>query len=125
MAGSPAYAYLPGLEGLSVRRVKRVFAGSRLISSLDGVIDAASCDLITGAVKGPGPTGQMQSDARFVGCIRCSGTDCSSETDCSGSLVDFYDNTEQAQQVISASFILKRVASTVSCNDVRNSVAFP
>ncbi|HEX7476759.1 MAG TPA: hypothetical protein VF331_03060 [Polyangiales bacterium] len=111
-----AYNYWPGVEGLTLRRVSRFYVGSRTIGYFNGSL--TSCNLIQGDVKGPA-NGQMQNEGRIEGCLREVAP--SGETDCSGTLTDFYDTANQsAQQVVSAKFILKRVANTATCADVRN-----
>jgi hypothetical protein len=93
--GTLSYAWWPGLDDLfAVRRVKRWSLASRVISYLDGSI--STCDLITGSVKGP-QNGQMQNNSRVKSCTRCSSGETAgcSDTACSNTLVDFYDNQSQ------------------------------
>ena len=91
----------------------RFYSASRLISRFDGAFD--SCDRIDGAVRGPadGNT-SIQSDLRFYGCV-----DDSDDSVCGPTLVDFYDDTPQTQDITGASFVMLRVANTVTCDDVR------
>lgn len=122
-----SYAWWPGVEGLSVQRVKRFYAASRVISYLSGSL--TSCDVITGDVAGPNPDsasdpgtlGEMKNDGRFQGCTRCtsgSSAGCG-DTACSGTLTDFFDNQSQTQQVTDASFIIKRVSGSTTCAQAR------
>lgn len=110
------YAYLPGLEGLNVRRYKRIHLASRTISAYDGAFDANSCDTIRGSLVGPSPGTFFQADSRVSGCVRQDG---SGETTCSATLIDFLDTQPQDQQrVDDASFIMKRIPDGSTCADV-------
>jgi hypothetical protein len=118
-----AYNYWPAPEvsgfTIAVRRTKRFYVASRTIGYFDGTL--SSCDLITGAVKGPA-NGQVQNDARINSCVRVSGT---GETTCSDAVIDFYDTSDQtAQQIQSAAFIIKRMANNATCTDAR-AAAYP
>jgi hypothetical protein len=109
------YNYWPGVEGLSIRRTRRFYVASRTIGYFDGSF--TSCSFISGSIKGPA-NGQFQNDGRIQGCVRSSTT---GETDCSGTLTDFYDTADQtAQRVQSASFVIKRLADGASCADARS-----
>jgi len=117
------YAYLPAVDGLSLARVKRLYAAKRTISSLTGTITtcgSTGATLIQGTVGGP-DNGQLRTDTRIGGCVRVNGK---SEIDCDATVVNTYDGQSQTEHVTSASFVLKRVASTVTCADVRG-MTFP
>jgi YD repeat-containing protein len=118
-----AYNYLPGIEGLTLERVKRVYTASRIISSLSGTItscDSTGATLIEGTVGGP-DNGEPEGYARVGGCVQVNGT---GEINCSSTLANEYDGENQSQHVSSASFVMMRVASTVTCADVR-AMTFP
>jgi EGF-like domain len=100
-------------------QVKRVYTAQRTISSMSGTI--SSCDSITGTLGGPDTNNMPKSDARVDGCIQASGT---SEAPCSDNIVSSFDGQNQTQHVTSASFILKRVDSSVTCAQVR-AMTFP
>jgi hypothetical protein len=107
------YNYVPGLEGLTPRRIKRVSSANRTISELDGTLQ--SCDLITGTVSGP-DNGHSQLDARVGSCIRADGD---SEVACSSALIDFLDSAKAPSAIGSQTFKMKRVDATVTCEQVR------
>lgn len=117
-------AYTPALEGLTVKRVKRFYAGSRVISGMDGAI--TTCDLIQGDVTGPNPDslndpgtlGEYKAETRFYDCVY------DSDADCPDSVTNFFDTQPQNQKVEDASFIIKRVSAGITCDQVR-ALAFP
>ena len=118
-----SYNYVPGLDGLSVVRVKRLYTASRTISSLSGTIstcDTSGVELVQGTVGGP-DNGQLHSDGRVGGCVEVSG---SGEANCSSSTASDYDGENQSEHVTSGSFILKRVPSGTTCATVRT-LSFP
>ena len=123
--GTPLdYAFWPGLDGLTIRRVVRFHAASRVVSGLSGEIK--SCDQIEGAVTGPN-NGQLLANARFHGCMRCDTTEDANcpLLPCEEPIIDFLDGQDQSlQRVDSASFVIKRIASDSTCADVR-AMAFP
>lgn len=117
-----SYDYWPGFD-TAFRQVKRFYTAERVISSMSGTIttcDSTGATLIQGSVGGP-DSGQMQTNLRFGGCVRVNG---SGELDCSPALTNLYDGQAQTQHVTSGSFVVKRVASNVTCADVR-AMTFP
>jgi EGF-like domain len=109
------YNYPPGVEGVSIQRIKRISSANRIISSLNGTL--ASCDQISGTIGGPS-AGGVRFDTRIAGCVRING---SGETGCSDTLIDFADTNTMVQQSEGASsFVARRVADTVTCEEVRN-----
>lgn len=107
------YNYPPAPDGLSIRRVKRVFSASRVISGLDGTFD--SCDGISGVINGP-DDGKPHFDSRIAGCLRDNGSD---DVACSSSIVDSLDDAAQFQNKVDAtSFVMKRVADGITCDQV-------
>jgi hypothetical protein len=118
-----AYNYLPGIQGLSLARVKRVYTGSRFVSSMTGTIstcDATGATLIKGTLAGP-DSGEPHADARVGGCVEVNGA---SEADCTAMLASEYDGQSQTEHVTSGTFEIMRVAKTATCADVR-AAAFP
>jgi hypothetical protein len=136
------YDYWPGVEIIpcvdTPRRIKRFRTATRVISRNEGTID--DCDTISGLVTGPfdapgcgsaaNPCDQMQNDARFAGCVRCSGCDgnavfpldCSEdeEGDCSNAVANWFDDQPQNQRVTGATFKMMRVANdAITCDQVR------
>lgn len=108
------YNHPPAPEGLTVRRIKRVYTASRVITALRGALD--SCEVIRGSVVGPND-GQAQVDARIGGCVRVDGD---AERACSTGPIDFLDDDEaQRQRVASGRFIMRRVADDITCAEVR------
>jgi hypothetical protein len=107
------YNYVPGLDGLTPRRVKRASSANRTISELDGTLE--SCDVITGNVKGP-DNGHTQLDARVGSCVRADGN---SEVACSSALIDFLDSAKAPSAIDSQTFNMKRVDATTTCEQVR------
>jgi hypothetical protein len=82
-----------------------------VISAFDGTL--MSCDLASGNVTGPNG-GELQQDLRFYGCV-----DNSPDSSCGETLIDFYDNESQVQQVEGATFVMRRVANSITCDQVR------
>jgi hypothetical protein len=122
-----AYAYLPAPASIfpPVDRVKRLYTGQRIIASLTGSItscDATGVTLIQGTVGGP-DSGQAHVDARVGGCVRINDAG-NGEIDCSAAMASLYDGQNQSEHITSASFIIKRVASSATCADVRG-MTFP
>jgi hypothetical protein len=113
------YAYWPGLEGLTVRRVNKFYLASRVISQFQGTF--TDCNNISGSVIGP-KSGQPQLDGRIYGC-----GDDSPDGACAATILDNatagFDSTPQTQQVTAASFVLKRLSNdknfAVTCDHVR------
>jgi hypothetical protein len=112
-----SYAWWPANSGLNLYRIKRFYMASRVISQFSGSI--TSCNRIDGNVIGP-DNGQMRSDSRYGGCIRCSsgsGASCSDQA-CSDTIVGQYD-VDPTQEVVSSTFVMKRVSNSSTCADVR------
>jgi hypothetical protein len=113
-AAREPYNYVPAIDGLSIRRVKRFSAGNRVISQYSGTIN--SCDAISGEVVGP-DNGRAHFDTRIQGCTRVNG---SGETACSDTIVDFLDSSNSSTQKVEANtFSMKRVADNSTCAQVR------
>jgi len=113
-----AYEYLPGIEALTLERVKRTYTAQRIISSMSGTItscDASGAEVISGTLGGP-DSGFPEANGRVGGCVRVNGT---GEIDCSSTLSSEYDGESQAQHVVNATFILKRVTAGTTCTTVR------
>jgi hypothetical protein len=118
------YNYVFGLDSGGLERVKRLYTASRVISSMSGTIsscNATGATLIQGTIGGP-DSGQAHIDGRVGGCVRVSGT--SGEANCSATLTNMYDGQGQTEHITSGSFIIKRVANTVTCDQVR-AMTFP
>ena len=108
------YAYLPLPEGLMIRRVKRMYAGQRLIMELRGKLD--SCDRVSGEVTGP-KGGKLELENKVGGCVTASGSD---EAPCPASVVDLFDSMSGAKlSVQSGTFSMVRIDAAASCADVR------
>jgi hypothetical protein len=118
-----SYDYLPGIQGLTLVRVKRVYTASRFISSMTGKIttcDTTGATLIQGTLGGP-DSGEPHADARVGGCVEVAGTGDAgtAEADCTAMVASEYDGQNQSESITSGSFIIKRVAKTATCADVR------
>jgi hypothetical protein len=76
-----------------------------------------SC-LITGDLKGQGPGGTPQADARMWGCQTCQQTasdTCTPGNACTSGQVGFYDNAPQTdQRIVSSTFRLERTTMDMS-----------
>jgi hypothetical protein len=111
------YAYWPAPpQGLSLTpvRVKRFYTASRVISALKGKLD--SCDQLSGEVVGP-DGGKARVDARVGGCVRSNG---SGEAACPSNVIAFLDGGAQNQQIVSATFKVKRLSDpNATCAAVR------
>lgn len=107
------YAYLPAQDGLTVRRVKRVYTGTRFINAYVGKIE--SCDRIEGDLIGPDGA-ELAFETRFGGCVRTNGD---GETPCNAAVTDFLETGGEGQKVDSAKFIMKRVSNDISCTQAR------
>ncbi len=106
-----------------LENVSAVYSASRTISTLSGTISSCGTNgvtLIQGTVGGP-DNGEPMSDARVFGCVTGTG---SSQANCSTALINQFDGQGQTQHVTAATFILKRVASNATCDDVR-AMTFP
>jgi hypothetical protein len=110
VCGDP-WQFYPGVEGLTIRRVRRFYVATRLISRFEG--EFVSCDRVEGDVAGP-DGGQLRQDISIQGCV-----DNSPDSTCGASLVDFYDNAPQTQEVDGATFVMRRVANNITCDQVR------
>jgi hypothetical protein len=110
-AANWAYTYWPAQNGINVARVSRFYVASRVVRHLRGTIE--SCDRATGTVRGRTSTDQLQTDARFYGCMQSNGNDC-------GSIVDFYDGTAQTQEITGSTFVMERITSgPTTCDAIR------
>jgi YD repeat-containing protein len=118
-----SYNYLPGVENLTLERVKRMYTAQRVISSMSGTItscDSTGATLIQGTLGGP-DNGQVQANVRVGGCVRVAaeadgGT---GELDCDSTLTNEYDGQSQSQHVSGGTFVIKRVANTITCAQAR------
>jgi len=128
------YDYWPAYDVLPPHRITRFYDASRTISSLSGTItscDSSGVSLIEGTVGGPdtdGGAGQMHTDVRIGGCAIVTAADAGAAdaggSACAAVVVNQYDGQPQTQHVTSASFIIKRVAGTTTCAQVR-AMSFP
>jgi hypothetical protein len=115
------YNYVFGLDTGGLERVKRLYSAQRMISTLSGTIstcDSTGATLIQGTVTGP-DSGQAHVDARVAGCVMVSNSSSTGEANCSSQLVTMFDGQSQTEHITAGSFIVKRVASTATCADVR------
>jgi hypothetical protein len=111
-----AYAYFPsfGTGGA----IKRLYSAQRMISSMSGTIstcDSTGATLITGTLGGP-DSNEPKVDGRVDGCVQVNGT---GEIACSSSTASTYDGQSQTQHITGANFVLKRVTSGTTCEQVR------
>jgi hypothetical protein len=108
------YNYPPAADGIVPRRVTRIWSANRVISTVEGKIN--SCDEITGEIKG------VSFDTRIGGCLRASD---GGEVACSTAVVDFLDDTGAPNEVKSSTFVMRRVADAITCEQVRSTLPTP
>lgn len=113
------YAYWPAPtfgDSTPPIRVTRMYTASRITSAYKGKM--ISCDEYSGNIVGP-DNGRIKLEARIGGCVRTTG---SSETACASPSIDFIDQAAQNHNVVSATFLIKRLprTATPSCALVRN-----
>jgi hypothetical protein len=106
------FNWVPANEGLTVRRIKRIYSANRAISAIRATID--SCDAITGRVVGPNDNDQLKVDGVVGGCARVEG---SGEAACSGALADFFAGPSQLAPP--GEIVIRRAPDTVDCTGAR------
>jgi hypothetical protein len=107
------YNWVPANEGLTVRRIKRLYSANRSVSSIRATID--SCDSLTGKVVGDGPNDTLRVNGTIGGCARVEGN---GEAACSAALVDFFQG-EGTQSSPPADIVIKRAPDTIDCAGAR------
>jgi len=108
------YNYPPVLDGLSIRRITRVFSANRVISELTGTID--SCDQLSGLVN------NIQLDSRIQGCAYQTA---GGEALCDDNTVKSLDAQAAAYEVLGSSFLMQRVPDGTTCEQVRAALPQP
>jgi hypothetical protein len=111
--GGLAYNYPPANEGLTVRRVKRIYSANRAITAQRGTI--VSCDRITGEVYGPNSGDNIKIESVVGGCTRVEG---GGETACNSTLVNFFSG-ESAQEGPPAKIEIRRAPDDITCAGAR------
>jgi len=113
-AGRLSYNYPPAIEGLTVRRVKRIYSANRVINKYVGKFD--SCDSISGDIVGRASDGSQSIEAVVGGCVRLEG---SGEAGCSSALVDFFASDQGSQDLPPGKFQMRRAPDTITCAQAR------
>jgi len=108
------YNYPPVLDGLSIRRITRVFSANRVISELTGTID--SCDQLSGLVN------NIQLDSRIQGCAYQTA---GGEALCDDNTIKSLDAQAAAYEVLGSSFLMQRVPDGTTCEQVRAALPQP
>ncbi|HVZ31257.1 MAG TPA: hypothetical protein VG963_02470, partial [Polyangiaceae bacterium] len=110
------YAYVPVLQGVTLRRIKRLQQATRVTASLSGQLE--SCDRISGDLHGP-DDGAVRIEMRIAGCTMVNG---SGESACASDLLDLAEGSNTLGAGVigqPATFVMKRAADDVTCADVR------
>jgi hypothetical protein len=109
------YAYLPTVEGVQLRRMKRYQTSQRIVSELHGKLE--TCDRASGSITGQKGSA-VKLESIFGGCVLVDG---SSETPCSSTLLNNLESMGGGLtlKVASGEFVMMRVADDFKCGDVR------
>jgi hypothetical protein len=108
-----SYNYPPANEGLTVRRVKRIYSANRAITANRATIN--TCDSLSGETVGPGSNDNIVVDGVVGGCTRVEG---SGEAACSSGLVDFFAG-ESSQEAPPGKLEMRRAPDNITCAQAR------